>query len=380
MDKTSIESLKTVRNNNQDLLNFFNNSYISKLEQVQALKSEEFELKAKIDQLVKTLDVYSFKTSAGHNVFSPFSVSTTSQQEKATQIELQLKKLKKIQSELKAQIKEEEEETDLLKKRIANLSTSNKYLDELLSEITEEVSTINKDSDNTESQEVTDDDKADHGINILKLHQYEKQQLAEKIQTDITEVLDSNSHKLEVLSWLIRSDINRAKVTLEELTDSTSKLADQVDELANSLVNKPESDEPVWNTLEHIFQKYKDSHPECGVSYDINCTDYAMNIPDIVSTHLILIIEELMKNIFTHSSANKVAVKIYLSSKLIDVNINDNGVGIDCNYSETSPWYSGLHKIKEIVYLLGGTFKITNNSSDDSEEPNGTNVRLTIPL
>ena len=105
-----------------------------------------------------------------------------------------------------------------------------------------------------------------------------------------------------------------------------------------------------------------------------------MNIPDIVSTHLILIIEELMKNIFTHSSANKVAVKIYLSSKLIDVYINDNGVGIDSNYSETSPWYSGLHKIREIVYLLGGTFKITNNSSDDSEEPNGTNVRLTIPL
>lgn len=380
MDNTSIESLKTVRNNNQDLLNFFNNSYISKLEQVQSLKSEEFELKAEIDQLVKTLDVYSFKTSAGHNVFSPFSVSATSQQEKATQIELQLKKLKKIQSELKAQIKEEEEETDLLKKRIANLSTSNKHLDELLSEITEEVSTISTDSDNTENQTVMDDDRADHGINILKLHQYEKQQLAEKIQTDITEVLDSNSHKLEVLSWLIRSDINRAKVTLEELTDSTSKLADQVDELANSLVNKPESDEPVWNTLEHIFQKYKDSHPECGVSYDINCTDYAMNIPDIVSTHLILIIEELMKNIFTHSSANKVAVKIYLSSKLIDVNINDNGVGIDCNYSETSPWYSGLHKIKEIVYLLGGTFKITNNSSDDSEEPNGTNVRLTIPL
>lgn len=380
MDNTSIESLKTVRNNNQDLLNFFNNSYISKLEQVQSLKSEEFELKAKIDQLVKTLDVYSFKTSAGHNVFSPFSVSATSQQEKATQIELQLKKLKKIQSELKAQIKEEEEETDLLKKRIANLSTSNKHLDELLSEITEEVSTINKDSDNTENQTVMDDDRSYHGINILKLHQYEKQQLAEKIQTDITEVLDSNSHKLEVLSWLIRSDINRAKVTLEELTDSTSKLADQVDELANSLVNEPKTDEPVWNTLEHIFQKYKDSHPECGVSYDINCTDYAMNIPDIVSTHLILIIEELMKNIFTHSSANKVAVKIYLSSKLIDVYINDNGVGIDSNYSETSPWYSGLHKIREIVYLLGGTFKITNNSSDDSEEPNGTNVRLTIPL
>lgn len=139
MDNSSIESLKLVRSTNQDLLNFFNDSYISKLEQVQSLKTEEFELKAKIDQLIKTLDVYSFKTSTGHNVFSPFSANTTSQQEKATQIELQLKELQDIQSTLKLQIKEEEEETDLLKRRITSLSTSNRHLDDLLSEVTEEV-------------------------------------------------------------------------------------------------------------------------------------------------------------------------------------------------------------------------------------------------
>ena len=54
MDTSSIESLKLVRKTNQDLLNFFNDSYISKLEQVQSLKTEDFELKAKIDQLIKT--------------------------------------------------------------------------------------------------------------------------------------------------------------------------------------------------------------------------------------------------------------------------------------------------------------------------------------
>ena len=57
MDTSSIESLKLVRKTNQDLLNFFNDSYISKLEQVQSLKTEDFELKAKIDQLIKTLDL-----------------------------------------------------------------------------------------------------------------------------------------------------------------------------------------------------------------------------------------------------------------------------------------------------------------------------------
>ena len=373
MDNTSIESLKLVRSTNQDLLNFFNDSYISKLEQVQSLKTEEFELKAKIDQLVKTLDVYSFKTSTGHNVFSPFSASTTSQQEKATQIELQLKELQDIQSTLKLQIKEEEEETDLLKHRITSLSTSNRHLDDLLSEVTEEVSTIEEESTDVEDLDDKKDDNVNHGINILKLQQYDKKLLAEKIQTNITEVLDSNFHKLEVLSWLIRSDINRAKVTLEELTTSTSKLADQVDALANSLVNEVDSDEPVWTLLEKLFQNYKDEHPECGISYDINCTDYAINIPE-VSTHLVLIIQELMNNVFLHSNANKVNIKIYLSSRLVDVYINDNGVGIDSNYSTNSPWYSGLHKIKEIIYLLSGTFKI------DGDIVSGTNVRFSFPL
>ena len=374
MDNSSIESLKLVRSTNQDLLNFFNDSYISKLEQVQSLKTEEFELKAKIDQLIKTLDVYSFKTSTGHNVFSPFSANTTSQQEKATQIELQLKELQDIQSTLKLQIKEEEEETDLLKRRITSLSTSNRHLDDLLSEVTEEVSTIQEETTETEDSGDKPEDNINHGINILKLQQHEKKMLAEKIQSDITDVLDANSHKLEVLSWLIRSDINRAKVTLEELTTSTSKLADQVDELANSLVNEVDSDEPVWTLLEKLFQNYKDEHPVCGISYDINCTDYAINIPDIVSTHLVLIIQELMNNVFMHSNANKVNIKIYLSSRLIDVYINDNGVGIDNNYSSNSPWYSGLHKISEIIYLLGGTFKI------DGDIVSGTNVRFTFPL
>ena len=269
---------------------------------------------------------------------------------------------------------EEEEETDLLKKRINSLSTSNRHLDELLSEATEEVSTISEDTTDSDTHPESDEPPVNHGLNILRLQQYERKQLADKIQSDITDVLDSNFHKLEVLSWLIRSDINRAKVTLEELTTSTSKLADHVDEIANSLTNEVDSEEPVWTLLEKLIQNYKDEHPECDISSDIDCTDYAINIPDIVSTQLIIIIQELMNNIFTHSNANKIVIKIYLSSRLVDVYINDNGVGIDSNYSDESPWYSGLHKIKEIIYLLNGTFKI------DGDIVSGTNVRFSFPL
>ena len=85
MDISTTENLKTVRDSNQEILDYFNELYVEKLEQIQTLKTEQFELKIKIDELMKTLEVYSFKNSAGHNVFSPFSTTTTTQEEKAAQ-------------------------------------------------------------------------------------------------------------------------------------------------------------------------------------------------------------------------------------------------------------------------------------------------------
>ena len=60
MDISTTENLKTVRDSNQEMLDYFNGLYVAKLEQIQSLKTEQFELKIKIDELMKTLEVYSF--------------------------------------------------------------------------------------------------------------------------------------------------------------------------------------------------------------------------------------------------------------------------------------------------------------------------------
>ena len=62
MDISTTENLKTVRDSNQEMLDYFNGLYVAKLEQIQSLKTEQFELKIKIDELMKTLEVYSLKT------------------------------------------------------------------------------------------------------------------------------------------------------------------------------------------------------------------------------------------------------------------------------------------------------------------------------
>ncbi|MBP3326187.1 MAG: ATP-binding protein [Coprococcus sp.] len=373
MDTSSIENLKIVRASNQDMLDYFNSLYVRKLEMVQSLKTEQFELKVKIDELVKTLDVYSFKNSSGHNVFSPFSSGTTIQQEKASQIESQIRDLMDVQLSIDGRITKLENEIDDLKKRINTLSTSNKKLNELLTEAEEKPDTASEYEEDEETEE-NDEPDINHGLNILRLQDYGKQKLADKLENQIADILDGNIHKLEVLSWLLKSDINRAKLTLEELISSNEKLLEDVDGLISDLTYNFDSNEPVWTLLDDIMLEYKESHPECVIESDVECPDYELNLPPIITSNLIMIIREIMENAFKHSNANRIVVKIYISSRLIDVFINDNGVGIDSNFSHVTPWYSGLNRIREIIYLLGGQFKI------DGDIISGTNVRFSFPI
>lgn len=373
MDTSSIENLKIVRASNQDMLDYFNSLYVRKLEMVQSLKTEQFELKVKIDELVKTLDVYSFKNSSGHNVFSPFSSGTTIQQEKASQIESQIRDLMDVQLSIDGRITKLENEIDDLKKRINTLSTSNKKLNELLTEAEEKPDTASE-YEEEEATEENDEPDINHGLNILRLQDYGKQKLADKLENQIADTIDGNIHKLEVLSWLLKSDINRAKLTLEELISSNEKLLEDADKLISDLTYNIDSNEPVWTLLDDIMLEYKESHPECVIESDVECPDYELNLPPIITSNLIMIIREIMENAFKHSNANRIVVKIYISSRLIDVFINDNGVGIDSNFSHVTPWYSGLNRIREIIYLLGGQFKI------DGDIISGTNVRFSFPI
>lgn len=374
METSSTESLKNVRNANQEMLDYFNDCYVQKLEQIQNLKTEQFELKVKIDELVKTRDVYSFKTSTGHNVFSPFSTTTTTQQEKAEQIETQLHDLMDVKLSLDNRISGLEAEIDDLKNRLSTLNTANKKLDELLAEQEEEAlenSEIFEDEDESGEDET---EYINHGLNVLMLNQYDKKLLAQKISKSVKDLLDSNINKLDVLSWMLKSDVNRAKITLNEIIDATDQLADSLDSIIADLSDEPDTSEPIWTLLNDTILEYKESHPECVIESDIVCPDYDLNLPPIITIHLVAIIREIFDNVFKHSNANRITANIHISNQLVDVYINDNGVGIDSNYTHLTPWYSGLHKIRETIYLLNGQFKI------DGDLISGTNVRFSFPV
>lgn len=372
MGISTTENLKTVRDSNQEILDYFNELYVEKLEQIQALKTEQFELKIKIDELMKTLEVYSFKNSAGHNVFSPFSTTTTTQEEKAAQIEQELKELNASDAELTANIHSLQADADELKGRITRIHTATKKLDAFLDEMAEE---FTKEAVALEKEPVEEDlPVINHGFNILRLKKYDQDKLVQSLHTDILDQLDRTRHTLDSLLWLIKSDVNRAKVTLDELIDSTASMEDSLKAILLGLTGDIDATVPIETLLEDTIFRYKDAYPECVIESDIDCPDASIEIPEIITISLVRILCECLDNVYKHANANRVDINIQIYSDQISVHINDNGIGIDENYSHTSPWNSGLHRIQEIIYLLNGQLKI------EGDIISGTDIRFSIPV
>lgn len=373
MDISTTENLKTVRDSNQEMLDYFNGLYVAKLEQIQALKTKQFELNIKIDELMKTLEVYSFKNSAGHNVFSPFSTTTTTQEEKAAQIEQELKELNASDAELTANIHSLQADADELKSRITLLHTATRKLDTFLDELADE---FTKESTALEDDESTEENLPviNHGFNILRLKKYDQDKLVQTLHTDILDQLDRTRHTLDSLSWLIKSDINRATVTLDELIERTISMKDSLNAVLSGLTGDIDTSVPLETLLRDTIFRYKDTHPECVIESDIDCPDASIEIPEIIKISLIRILCECLDNVYKHANANRIDINIQILSDQISVHINDNGIGIDENYSHTSPWNSGLHRIQELIYLLNGQLKI------DGDIISGTDIRFSIPV
>lgn len=331
MDISTTENLKTVRDSNQEMLDYFNGLYVAKLEQIQSLKTEQFELKIKIDELMKTLEVYSFKNSAGHNVFSPFSTTTTTQEEKAAQIEQELKELNASDAELTANIHSLQADADELKSRITLLHTATRKLDTFLDELADE---FTKESTALEDDESTEENLPviNHGFNILRLKKYDQDKLVQTLHTDILDQLDRTRHTLDSLSWLIKSDINRATVTLDELIERTISMKDSLNAILSGLTGDIDTSVPIETLLRDTIFRYKDTHPECVIESDIDCPDASIEIPEIITISLIRILCECLDNVYKHANANRIDINIQILSDQISVHINDNGIGIDKNY------------------------------------------------
>lgn len=369
------DNLNTLRSINWDILNYFRSAYITHSEQVQNLKSELFELDVKIEELQKTRDIYAFQSDTRKNIFSPLP-TTPAAQGKSQLIQAQLDELQEVRTSLTERIKTLDIDLTSIRNHIHSLENSNQCLTSLYQNLPqpEEPESAEAPEQTASAPDSADEDTTAHATRLLMLTQHDKSQTAERIRTSLRQGIENNQNKLEVLKWLIQSDPTRARLTLQELQDANLRLLGATDSIIHDLDNSLNSQCPIWMAIDDCIQHYRSLHPECTIDASIDCTDYDMKVLPIITITLIQLLQEVLNNVFYYSNANKVLAKVYINSRMIDVYINDNGVGINSDYLKESPWHSGLHRLHEIIHLFGGKVQI------DGDIISGTNVRFSFPM
>lgn len=368
--------LNTLRSTNWDLLSYFRSAYVTQSEQLQTLKSELFELDVKLEELEKTKNLYAFQSDSHRSIFSPISAETR-EQNRTQILQTRLSELQSVRNSLVQRIDRQETELKTIRNHIQALETANQSLTELYEQLPqqEETTTTTADDETTDTVDAdTLEDTVLHAYQLLMLHQYDKAQIAERIHASFQQSLEGDQNKLEVLKWLIQSDPTRARLTIQELQDSNSRQLQLATSLIQELEQSANASKPIWLAIEDCIQQYRTEHPECVMDVSVDCSDYDLKVLPIITLTLLQLLQEILNNAFFYSNANKILIKVYINSRMIDVYVNDNGVGIPTDYLTSSSWHSGLHRLHELIHLLDGKLQI------DGDIISGTNIRFSFPV
>lgn len=376
MTKEDNNPLNIIEEANSKTLDYFNKTYVENLELVQNLKTELFELEVQIDTLEKTRDLYTYDVDDRRNVFSPFTSNTDPSSTKGHQLALQIKDLEDAKERLIKRIETIEKDIEFYKEQVAMLSKAGKCIHTVL------IGSNHEASDSPDASEEliefieteNKDEKITHPYTMMMLEDYENHKLSTSLDQNVKQELISNLNKLDVLKWLLHSDIGRAQVTLNELHTSQQSILESIDDILCHLNYNIDTKQPIWDQVNKLVDNYRQSHPECMIDSTCDCTEHDIELPSVITIRLIQMLREVFDNIFKHSNANHITSKIFISSRLIDVYVNDNGVGIPEDYLDRASYSSGLHKLHETIYQLDGNIQIQGDLIS------GTNVRFSFPI
>jgi signal transduction histidine kinase len=178
----------------------------------------------------------------------------------------------------------------------------------------------------------------------------------------LTEMLTNQLHEFEAISGL--------KTHLEVQDKAESSVEDQ------QKVRRRESSSSGLFRLKARLQVQGNAETSTDSQHE-------MRKHGQIGTAVFRIVQEALTNAYKHANATEIAVRLSYLPQAIEVEIRDNGQGLQATYAHADPStakerqriYSGhgLHSMRERAEELGGTLEITSS-------PNaGVTVKVNIP-
>lgn len=188
---------------------------------------------------------------------------------------------------------------------------------------------------------------------VIVAQEAERKRIARELHDSTSQSLTSLLVGLHNLESSIQDEIRRSPIL--DLKKLVNQILDDVHELARLLRPSVLDDLGLINAVERYIE---DFNHRSGIKVDFVALGLDERLSDELETSIYRIIQEGLTNISRHSKATTASVLIEEKSDLINLIIEDNGVGFDPDIIKRQEHSLGLQGIRERARLFGGTLTI----------------------
>ncbi len=204
---------------------------------------------------------------------------------------------------------------------------------------------------------------------LLTSQEEERRRVARELHDDISQKLALLRMDLEELSSHLPTDGAIIREHLEQLTERTDLLAEDVRLLSHGLHPSVLEHLGLQSALQQLAEEFRD---ETGMPVSFDAEAVPEQLPTDVRTTLYRISQEALRNIKKHAGETHVRVSLECKEQTLRLTIRDLGEGFDSEKKSGSGL--GLISMQERARLVGGVLRIM------SAPRAGTTVEVEVPI
>ncbi len=188
---------------------------------------------------------------------------------------------------------------------------------------------------------------------LVEAQEAERRRLACELHDEIGQMLTALNMNLDRIEKSERgapfgSEVQRARETIEQLLF-------QVRQMSLDLRPPMLDDLGLLPALLTYFERYSD---KMKVKIQFSHSGVHQRYPPRIETAAFRIIQEALTNVARHAQVEQANVRLWASSEILGVQVEDDGVGFDLTAAQASGKSSGLSGMQERAELCGGWLEI----------------------
>jgi PAS domain S-box-containing protein len=211
---------------------------------------------------------------------------------------------------------------------------------------------------------------------LIKGQEDERQRISRDLHDGLGQILTAAKINLEKLNIKEITKHDKYK-DLEKVYDLVNETINEVRRISYDLSPSTLNDFGIISAVRTIIAKANETQFKIKINLTTNITSERFDRD--IEINIYRIIQEAINNAIKHANCTLIKINIHLCDNLLDVSINDNGIGFEIpkniSYLENHKFNNGLKNIKERGNIIGGKIEITSSLNNGTEISFNTKIK-----